>query len=141
MIRLFNITKATSFSAVTCSALVLSTAILSAGCTTGTRFSGRIRTNSTAEIEVVRAVAHYKPAGVVVDGDVRRPNLYAGVVPGYLQVEGLDASGKVVVTAQTQWGQFMSRRFRLAYFHVLLLASDPSSITTITVKPVTGNGQ
>lgn len=90
---------------------------------------------------VVRAVAHYKPAGVAVDGDVRRPNFYAGVVPGYLQVEGLDASGKVVVKAQTKWGQFMSRRFRLAYFHVLLLASDPSSITTITVKPVTGNGR
>lgn len=141
MIRLFNPYMTASFNAAACFALVLSITILSAGCASAPRFSGRIQTNSTAEIVVVRAVAHNKPAGVAVDGDVRRPNFYAGVVPGYLQVEGLDASGKVVVTAQTKWGQFMSRRFRLAYFHVLLLTSDPSSIATITVKPVTGNGR
>lgn len=113
-------------------------AAMCAGCTSGPRFFGRIEIQSSPEISVVRAVAHYRASGIVVDGDVRRPNGYAGVVPGYLHVEGRDASGTIIATTQTKWGEFKSRRFRLAYFRAFLAASAPSAIASVAIEPETG---
>lgn len=73
----------------------------------------------------------------MVDGDVRRPNGYAGVVPGHLRVVGKNAAGAVVASTETKWGQFMNRRFRLAYFRAILPAGDVGAITSISVAPVT----
>lgn len=108
------------------------------GCVTSPRFAGEIRPVSSAQIIVVRAVGHWNAAGLVIDGDVRRPNGYAGVVPGYLQVEGRDASGAVIAATKANWGEFKSRRFRLAYFHAVLPSPEPASIKIITVEAVTG---
>lgn len=131
--------KTTELRVASMAVAALFTVATCASCATGARFSGRIQTHSSPEISVVRAVAHYKATEVVVDGDVRRPNGYAGVVPGYLKVEGLDASGKVIAATRTQWGEFNSRRFRLAYFRAVLPAPEPLAIASIVVEPVTGS--
>lgn len=108
-----------------------------AGCVTRPRFDGSIQKLSNPEISVVRAVAHYSSAGIIVDGDVRRPNGFAGTVPGFLRVEGRDVSGNVIVATQAKWGEFKSRRFRLAYFRAFLPASETASIASIDVEPIT----
>lgn len=118
-------------------ALVLLLAMAAGGCTTDPKFSGAIQLVPNSEIVVVRATAHRKPDGILVGGDVRRTNGYAGAVPGHLEVVGRDRSGNIVATSSTPWGQFISRRFRLAYFKVLLLTPDPSTIATIRIEPVT----
>lgn len=74
---------------------------------------------------------------LVVDGDVRRPNGYAGVVPGHLRVEGRNLAGTVVATTDTNWGAFMNRRFRLAYFRAVIPPEKSSEIASISVTPVT----
>ena len=119
-------------------ALILVASMLCAGCASGPSFRVPIHLASSAEIVVVRASAHLKPDGVVVAGDVRRPNLYAGVVPGYLQVIGRDTSGHVIAMATAPWGEFNSRRFRLAYFKAFLRTTNPGAISTISVEPITG---
>lgn len=108
-----------------------------AGCAPGPRFVGEIRTTSSSQLEIARAVAHRTTGGIVIDGDVRRPDGYAGHVPGYLKIEGHDGAGTVIAATKASWGQFMSRRFRLAYFRAMLSASEPTSINTITVEAVT----
>lgn len=112
-------------------------AAATAGCEPGPRFIGEIRTTSSSQLEIARAVAHRTTGGIVIDGDVRRPDGHAGPVAGYLKIDGLDGAGTVIATAKASWGDFISRRFRLAYFRALLSASDPTSIKTITVEPVT----
>lgn len=116
-------------------ALMLAMAL--GGCATGPKFSGAIQIATNPEIVVVRVTARQKPDGILVGGDVRRTNGYAGAVPGHLEVVGRDKSGNVVATTSAPWGEFMSRRFRLAYFSAFLRAADPSSIATIRVEPVT----
>lgn len=108
-----------------------------AGCAPGPRFVGEIRTTSSSQLEIARAVAHRTASGIVIDGDVRRPNGYAGYVPGYLKIEGYDGAGTVIATTKASWGEFISRRFRLAYFRATLSTSEPASIKTITVNVVT----
>lgn len=108
------------------------------GCAESKAFVGPVSFSSSADIAVVRAVAHRdKDERVVVDGDVRRPNGYAGVVPGHLRVEGRNAGGAVVAATDANWGEFMNRRFRRAYFHAVLPAGDASTITSISVRPIT----
>lgn len=119
-------------------ALTLVFSALCVGCASSPSLRVPIRLNSSAEIVVVRASAHLKPDGVVVAGDVRRPNLYAGVVPGHLQVIGRDTSGHVIAMASAPWGEFNSRRFRLAYFKAFLRTTNPGAISTISVEPITG---
>ena len=116
-------------------ALILALSI--AGCATGPRFRGPIQLASNPEIAVVRATARQKHDGILVGGDVRRTNGYTGLVPGHLHVVGQDSLGNVVATTDARWGEFMSRRFRLAYFDALLLTADPSSIAKISIEPVT----
>jgi hypothetical protein len=107
------------------------------GCATVHRFNGNMQLSPNAEIIVVRATARMKRYGILIDGDVRRVNGYATAVPGHLEVVARDGSGNVVTTTKTNWGQFMNRRFRLAYFTAFLRVSDPSIITTISIEPVT----
>lgn len=107
------------------------------GCASGPRFTGPIKLTSNSEIAIVRATARQKPDGVLVGGDVRRPNGYAGVVPGHLHVVGRDGSGNVVASTDAPWGEFSNRRFRLAYFKAFLQAANPSAITTISIESVT----
>ena len=76
-------------------------------------------------------------SGIEVDGDVRRPNGYAGVVPGHLRIEGRDTSGTVLAATTADWGEFKSRRFRLAYFHTFLPVGNPALVKSITVQPET----
>lgn len=92
---------------------------------------------SNTEIAVVRATARQKPEGILVAGDVRRTNGYAGTVPGHLHVVGRDSSGNVVATTDAPWGEFMNRRFRLAYFKAFLQTANPSAIVKISVELVT----
>lgn len=70
-------------------------------------------------------------------GDVRRPDLGSGPVAGYLHVTGRNTAGVVITSADAPWGEFMNRRFRLAYFKAFLKADDPSAIAAISVEPVT----
>ena len=107
------------------------------GCATGPKFNGDVQFGSNPEIVVVRAIAHQKFNGILVGGDVRRTNGYAGTVPGYLEVEGRDVSGVVVARAKAPWGEFINRRFRLAYFKAFLPTDEPRTIVTIRIAPVT----
>ena len=107
------------------------------GCASGPTYRVPIKLISNTDIAVVRASSHRKPDGIIVGGDVRRPNGYAGVVPGHLRVIGYDASGAVAAVTNVPWGAFMNRRFRLAYFEAFLRAANPSEIATISVEPVT----
>ena len=84
--------------------------------------------------ELLRAEA---PEGIVVGGDVRRTNGFAGMVPGHLEVVGRNALGRIVASTTTSWGEFMSRRFHSAYFTAVLLTPDASTITSIRIEPVT----
>jgi hypothetical protein len=72
-----------------------------------------------------------------VDGDVRRPNGYAGVVPGHLRIEGKEAAGAIVSATDATWGEFKNRRLRLAYFRATLANGDSDLIASIIITPVT----
>lgn len=106
------------------------------GCATGPEFGGAFQLVPNPEITVVRATAHQKHDGILVGGDVRRTNGYAGPVPGHLELVGRDKSGKIVATTNAPWGEFMNRRFRLAYFKAFLRTTDPSAIAIIRIEAV-----
>lgn len=89
---------------------------------------------------VARVVAHQKTGGIEVDGDVRRPDLGSGPVPGHLHVTGRNAAGAVIASTDAPWGEFKNRRFRLAYFKAFLKVADPGAIAAISVEPVTAPG-
>lgn len=74
---------------------------------------------------------------MIVGGDVRRTNGYATPVPGHLHVIGRDSNGNVVAENDAPWGEFMNRRFRLAYLKAHLQTATPATITTIAIEPVT----
>lgn len=114
--------------------------MLAQGCTLGSRGSVPIQLASSPQIVVVRAVAHHKNGGIEVGGDVRRPDLGSGKVAGHLRVTGSNAAGVIVASTDAPWGEFMNRRFRLAYFKAFLKTDDPGAITTISVVPVTMTG-
>jgi len=116
---------------------ILALSLTVAGCAAGPAFRGPIQIASNSKIVVVSATARQKPEGILVGGDVRRTNGYAGSVPGHLHVVGRDASGNVIATTDAPWGEFMNRRFRLAYFKAFLAAANPSAIVKISVEPVT----
>lgn len=107
------------------------------GCVTAAAHDDAIRLVSNADIVVVRATAHRKKDGILIGGDVRRTNGYAGAVPGHLEVIARDRSGSIIAAVKATWGEFMTRRFRLAYFSAFLRVSDPSAIATISIEPVT----
>jgi hypothetical protein len=109
------------------------------GCASGPAFTGPIHLISNSDIVVVRAAARRKPDGILINGDVRRTNGYAGAVPGHLHVVGRDVpGGNVIAITDVTWGEFMSRRFRLAYYKAFLKTDNPSAVATITVEAVTG---
>jgi hypothetical protein len=120
------------------STALLLTFSLCQGCASGREYRVPVHLASNTDIAIVQARAHAKVAGFIVGGDVRRPNSYAGVVPGYLHIVGRDGSSRVVATTNTHWGEFMNRRFRLAYFKAFLPVTDPSTIKEITIEPITG---
>lgn len=111
--------------------------LMVAGCTPALKFSGPIQLVPNAEIVVVHATARHEPDGIVIGGDVRRTNGYANPVPGHLHLVGLDEAGKIVAATDAPWGEFMSRRFRLAYFKAHLRTAAPSAVTKISIEPVT----
>lgn len=111
------------------------------GCAIGPRFLGPIALVSNSDIAVVRAAARQKPDGILVGGDVRRTNGYAGPVPGHLHVVGSDGAGNVVATTDAPWGEFMTRRFRLAYFNAYLRTADSSRVAKISVEAVTSQAR
>ena len=117
--------------------LLIAFLALCQGCASGPTFRGPIQLASNAEIVIIDATARRKPDGILVGGDVRRTNGYAGAVPGHLHVVGRDTSGNVVAATDATWGEFMSRRFRLAYFKAFLQTADPSVIAKISIEPVT----
>lgn len=110
---------------------------LLASCASNLTFHGPITLASDKRITVVQASAKFKQKGILIGGDVRRANGYAGAVPGRLHVEGLSASGDVIVETDAPWGQFMSRRFRLAYFKAFLETPNAALIKSIRVSSVT----
>ena len=117
--------------------IVLTLALALGGCATSQAFRGPIKIVSDSEIVVVRATARPKPNGILVAGDVRRTNGFAGAVPGHLRVIGRDGSGNLVATTDAPWGEFMNRRFRLAYFKAFLQTADPNAIASISIEAVT----
>ncbi|WP_157801356.1 hypothetical protein [Sphingobium sp. LB126] len=114
---------------------------IASGCASAPPFVGDLVPASNGQIAVVRVTGHIEDTGIVIDGDVRRPNGYAGVVPGYLRIEGRDASGSVIGVTKANWGEFKSRRFRLAYFHANLPVGNPALVKSITIEPVTAPGK
>ena len=89
---------------------------------------------------VVRATAHQQAGGIEVGGDVRRPDLGAEKVAGHLHVTGRNAAGVVIASTDAPWGEFMNRRFRLAYFKAFLKVEEPGAIAAISVDVVTTPG-
>lgn len=126
-------TRRQKFAASFCLAL----AMLGQGCAVGPRVSVPIQLALNSEIVVVRATAHQRAGEIEVGGDVRRTDGGARKVEGYLHVTGRDAAGAVIASADAPWGEFMSRRFRLAYFKATLKVEDPRAIAAITVEPIT----
>lgn len=118
-------------------ALTLAPLALCQGCAGDPAYRVPTTLSSNVDIEVVRAEARRKPGGIDVRGDVRRPNGFAGIVPGHLHVIGRDLSGNALATTDASWGEFMNRRFRLAYFKAFLHTSNPAAVVTISVEPVT----
>ena len=117
--------------------MCLSLALFTQGCALGPRVRVPIALVSDRQIVVVRAVAHHKNGGIEVGGDVRRPDLGSGKVAGHLHVTGRNAAGVIVASTDAPWGEFMNRRFRLAYFKAFLKVQDPDEIAAISVEPVT----
>lgn len=115
--------------------------LLLASCASSIAFRGPIALSSDGQIAVVQASAKFKNNGILVGGDVRRTNGYAGVVPGHLHVEGLGANGEIIAATDAPWGEFMSRRFRLAYFKAFLETPHVASIVSIRVISVTAPQQ
>lgn len=115
----------------------LALAMLGQGCALGPRVRVPIQLASNPEIVVVRATAHQQAGGLEVGGDVRRTDGGSGRVAGQLRVTGRNTAGEVVASSDAPWGEFMNRRFRLAYFKAILKVDDPSAIAAITVEPIT----
>lgn len=115
------------------SVLLFATLPLSA-CAAASAFRGPVELRSDSQIDVVRASAKVKPGGILVGGDVRRTNGYASAVPGHLRLEARDANGRVVAAKDATWGEFMTRRFRLAYFRAFLSVADPAAVASLNVK-------
>lgn len=115
-------------------ASVLALITVCQGCASGPRFSGPVNLMSTSDIDIRNATARQKPDGILITGDVRRTNGYAGTFPGHLHVTGRDAAGSVVAVTDVNWGEFMNRRFRLAYYKTLLKVRKTSSIASIEVE-------
>ncbi|MBA3896847.1 MAG: hypothetical protein H0X36_06875 [Sphingomonadaceae bacterium] len=104
------------------------------GCASGPRFPGAVHLVSSADIEIESATARQNLGGIRIAGDVRRTNGYAGTFPGHLHVTGRDAAGHVVAVTDVNWGEFMNRRFRLAYYKAFLEVGKPSSVASIDVE-------
>lgn len=119
---------------VTGLASVLALITVCQGCTSGPRFPGAVHLMSSSDVEIEGATARQHPDGILIAGDVRRTNGHAGTFPGHLHVTGRDAAGHVVAVTDVNWGEFMNRRFRLAYYKALLKVGNPSSIASIEVK-------
>lgn len=114
----------------------LALSITVSGCATGQKFRGPITIASNTELIVVSASARQKPDGILVGGDVRRSNGYAGAIPGHLHVVAWDGAGNAVATVDAPWGEFMNRRIRLAYFKAFLRTNDTAAISKISIEPV-----
>ena len=112
-------------------ALALEGLALCQGCASGQTGRVSIQLISNPDITIVQATAHLKPNGISVGGDVRRPNGFAGQVPGYLRVIGRDRTGNVIATTTGPWGEFISRRFHLAYFKAFLPTNNSSAVVSI----------
>lgn len=117
--------------------LVLTALVACQGCSSGAENRVSVNFISNTDIVVVSAKAHRKSDGILVAGDVQRPNNYAGVVPGHLRVVGRDVTGSVVAATDAPWGEFMNRRFRLAYFKTVLRTASPAAIASVSIEPVT----
>lgn len=120
--------------------LSLSLALFAQGCALGSRVRMPIELTSDRQISVVRAVAHQKDGGIEVAGDVRRPDLGSGMVTGHLHVTARNAAGVIVASTDAPWGEFMNRRFRLAYFKAFLKVEEPGAIAAISVEVVSTPG-
>ena len=118
----------------------LALAMLGQGCAHGPRVRVPIQFASNPQIMVVRATAHQQAGGIEVGGDVRRPDLGAEKVAGHLHVTGRNAAGVVIASTDAPWGEFMNRRFRLAYFKAFLKVEEPGAIAAISVDVVTTPG-
>ena len=117
---------------------VLISVALCQGCASGQAFTGPIRLASNSDIVVVNATARRKADGILVTGDVRRTDGFAGTIPGYLHVVGRsDLTGSVVTATDTNWGEFINRRLRLGYYKAYLSVDNPMSVTSITVEAIT----
>lgn len=117
-------------------ALALLCATTVASCAPDPRVRAPIQLVSNADINVTRATAHLDKDGIRVDGDVRRTNGHAGKVPGHLHITAFNAAGEVVAATDTGWGEFMNRRFRLAYYRGQLVSARAPDVARITVEPI-----
>lgn len=111
--------------------LSLGTSLLS-GCVSPS-FRGSIARLSDSQIAVITTSVRVREHGLVIKGDVGRKDGYVRPLPGYLHIEGLDRGGRIVAAADTCWGEFIVRRFHLAYYRAFLSVSNPGSVAAITV--------
>lgn len=107
-----------------------------AGCTVGQAFSGSIDSVPSQKIDVVRAVAHNRRGVIQLDGDVRRPDGFTGMVRGHLEIEGRNEVGQIVARTQARWADFISRRLGRAYFRAFLVIPPGQLIKAIKIQPV-----
>ena len=106
------------------------------GCASQRAFSGQVLLVPGQPVVVVRTWARLGKEGLVVGGDVKRAGGQGGRVRGHLHVVGRDSEGRIVASADAPWGDFIARRFHLAYFRALLRTDRATAIVSVTVEGV-----
>jgi hypothetical protein len=106
------------------------------GCASQRAFRGQMLLVPGQPVVVVRTWARAETEGLVVGGDVKRAEGQRGRVRGHLHLVGRDSEGRIVASTDAPWGDFIARRFHLAYFRALLRTDRATSIASVTVVGV-----
>ena len=111
------------------------------GCASQRPFRGQMLLVPGQPVVVVRTWARLENDGLAVGGDVKRAEGQGGRVRGHLHVVGRDSGGRIVASTDAPWGEFLARRFHLAYFRALLRTDRATAIVSVTVEGVSDPAQ
>jgi len=102
------------------------------GCVKMDRISTPIAVENATGAHVYGVSAYRAKHGVTVTGNIRLP--HSGQRSGaHIHVEGMNNSGAVTVSADTEW-QHRTRLRRSNFFSVHLHMSEPAQIASVSVK-------
>jgi len=117
------------------------TSLAFGGCASQRTFRGEMLLVPGQPVVVVRTWARLGKDGLVVGGDVKRAAGQGRRVAGHLHIVGRNAEGRIVASTDAPWGEFIARRFHLAYFRALLRTDRASAIVSVTVEGVSDPAQ